>query len=112
MAGPYPTEPRQHESKSPITASIFLYWALRFHRAPNLQCPVNEDDFRSAFRTRSLLLDVESLRVFRKVVAHGGFSAASKTLGVTQPAVSLKIHRLEDRLGMESARSNCHRWCG
>ena len=50
-------------------------------------------------RKRSLILDVESLRVFREVVAQGGFTAASKTLGVTQPAVSLKIRRLEDRIG-------------
>ena len=50
-------------------------------------------------RKRSLLLDVESLRVFREVVAQGGFTAASRTLGVTQPAVSLKIRRLEDRIG-------------
>ena len=51
-------------------------------------------------RERSLLLDVESLRVFRELVAQGGFTAASRTLGITQPAVSLKIRRLEDRLGM------------
>ena len=49
---------------------------------------------------RSLLLDVESLRAFREVVARDGFTAASKVLGITQPAVSLKIRRLEDRLGM------------
>lgn len=46
-----------------------------------------------------MLLDVESLRVFRELVAQGGFTAASKTLGMTQPAVSLKIRRLEERIG-------------
>ena len=52
-------------------------------------------------RGRSLHLDVESLRVFREVVAQGGFTAASKTLGITQPAVSLKIRRLEERMGIK-----------
>lgn len=47
----------------------------------------------------SLRLDVESLRVFLEVVDRGGFTAASKTLGITQPAVSLKIRRLEERIG-------------
>ena len=51
-------------------------------------------------RERSLQLDVESLRVFRELVAQDGFTAASRTLGITQPAVSLKIRRLEDRLGI------------
>ena len=50
-------------------------------------------------RERSLLLDVESLRVFRELVAQGGFTAASRKLGITQPAVSLKIRRLEERIG-------------
>lgn len=51
-------------------------------------------------RGRALHLDVESLRVFRELVAQGGFTAASKKLGITQPAVSLKIRRLEERIGM------------
>ena len=50
-------------------------------------------------RKQSLRLDVESLRAFREVVAQGGFTAASRALGVTQPAVSLKIRRLEERIG-------------
>ncbi len=59
-------------------------------------------------RERKLLLNVESLRVFREVVARGGFTAASKALGMTQPAVSLKIRRLEDRLGMSLIRREGH----
>lgn len=51
-------------------------------------------------RERSLVLDVESLRAFRELVAQGGFTAASKKLGITQPAVSSKISRLEDRVGV------------
>ena len=45
-------------------------------------------------------LDVESLRAFRELVALGGFTAASRKLGITQPAVSLRIRRLEQRTGM------------
>jgi DNA-binding transcriptional LysR family regulator len=33
------------------------------------------------------------------VAEHGGFTAASQALGLTQPAVSLKIQRLEQRVG-------------
>lgn len=57
---------------------------------------------------RKFILDVESLRVFREVVAQGGFTAASKVLGVTQPAVSLKIRRLEERLGFRLIRRDGH----
>lgn len=59
-------------------------------------------------RERSLLLDVESLRVFREVVAQGGFTAASRKLGITQPAVSLKIRRLEERIGTSLILRNGH----
>ena len=51
-------------------------------------------------RRRSLLFDVESLRVFRELVAQGGFTAAAKTLGISQPTVSQIIGRLEERLGL------------
>ncbi len=51
-------------------------------------------------RSRSRLFDVESLRVFRELVAQGGFTAVAKTLGISQPTVSLTIRRLEERLGM------------
>lgn len=49
---------------------------------------------------RPVRLDVESLRVFDQVVTQDGFTAAAVALGMTQPAVSKKIQRLEDRLGM------------
>lgn len=51
-------------------------------------------------RRRSQLFDVESLRVFRELVARGGFTAAAKALGISQPTVSQTIRRLEERLGM------------
>lgn len=38
--------------------------------------------------------------MFRELVAQGGFTAAAKTLGVSQPTVSVTIRRLEERLGM------------
>lgn len=46
-------------------------------------------------------LDVESLRTFLAVLDHGGMTAAAERLGVTQSAVSLRIRRLEDRIGTE-----------
>ena len=49
-------------------------------------------------------LDVESLRVFRELVAADGFTAAAERLGVTQSAVSHKIRRLEERIGVELLR--------
>jgi len=49
-------------------------------------------------------LDVESLRVFREVVTSDGFTAAADRLGMTQSAVSHKIKRLEERLGIELMR--------
>jgi DNA-binding transcriptional LysR family regulator len=44
-------------------------------------------------------IDIDLLRCFRSVAEHGGFTAASLALGLTQPAVSLKIQRLEQRVG-------------
>ncbi len=49
-------------------------------------------------------LDVESCRVFRELVAADGFTAAAERLGVTQSAVSHKIRRLEERIGVELLR--------
>ncbi|HAB57667.1 MAG TPA: LysR family transcriptional regulator, partial [Acidimicrobiaceae bacterium] len=49
-------------------------------------------------------MDVESLRVFRQLVAAEGFTAAAERLGVTQSAVSHKIRRLEERIGRDLLR--------
>jgi DNA-binding transcriptional LysR family regulator len=49
-------------------------------------------------------LDIESLRVFRELVAADGFTAAAQRLGVTQSAVSHKIRRLEERIGVALLR--------
>ena len=49
-------------------------------------------------------LDVESLRVFRELVHADGFTAAAARLGVTQSAVSHKIRRLEERIGLDLLR--------
>jgi DNA-binding transcriptional LysR family regulator len=44
-------------------------------------------------------LDLDLLRAFVQVVERGGFTAAGEALGLTQSAVSLKIRRLEERVG-------------
>ena len=59
-------------------------------------------------RDRSRALSVESLRVFLEVVNRGGFTAAAKSLGITQPAVSLSIRRLEERVGASLFRRDAH----
>lgn len=46
-------------------------------------------------------LDVESLRTLRMVVETGTFTEAASKLGMTQSAVSWKIKRLEERIGLE-----------
>lgn len=45
-------------------------------------------------------LDVESLRALRTVVDTGTFTEAANRLGMTQSAVSWKIKRLEERVGI------------
>lgn len=46
-------------------------------------------------------LDVESLRALRTVVEAGTFTDAATRLGLTQSAVSWKIKRLEERVGLD-----------
>jgi DNA-binding transcriptional LysR family regulator len=46
-------------------------------------------------------LDVESLRALRAVVDTGTFTEAASHLGMTQSAVSWKIKRLEERVGLD-----------
>ncbi len=46
-------------------------------------------------------LDVESLRALRAVVQTGTFTEAGVQLGMTQSAISWKIKRLEERVGMD-----------
>jgi LysR family transcriptional regulator, flagellar master operon regulator len=44
-------------------------------------------------------LDLQLLKTFLEVAATGSFGAAAGRLFVTQSAVSLRVHRLEDQLG-------------
>ena len=44
-------------------------------------------------------LDIPLVRAFRAVAETGGFTAAGAVLGATQSAISLRIQKLEDRLG-------------
>jgi DNA-binding transcriptional LysR family regulator len=45
-------------------------------------------------------LNLDHLYALEQVVELGGFSAAAERLNLTQPAVSLQIRQLEDRLGV------------
>lgn len=44
-------------------------------------------------------LNLDHLNAFATVVEAGSFSAAAKRLGLTQPAISLQVRQLEQRLG-------------
>ncbi|WP_342236445.1 LysR family transcriptional regulator [Inquilinus sp. OTU3971] len=44
-------------------------------------------------------LDLDAVRAFVLVADHGSFTRAADTLGATQSGVSLRLKRLEDRLG-------------
>ena len=46
-------------------------------------------------------LNLDQLQTLREVVALGSFSAAARSLRLTQPAVSLQIRELESRLGVQ-----------
>lgn len=45
-------------------------------------------------------LDLDQLHTFVRVVECGSFSRAAQRLGITQPAVSLRLRQLENRLGV------------
>jgi len=53
------------------------------------------------YEGETVKLDIESLRALKLVVATGTFTEAAAQLGVTQSAVSWKIKRLEERVGLE-----------
>src|ERR671937_3015055 len=48
-----------------------------------------------------MLMDTRQLAAFCAVVERKSFSQAAERLGVTQPAVSLQIRSLEQRLGRQ-----------
>jgi len=45
-------------------------------------------------------MNIEQLSTFREVVRLGSFSEAARALGISQPAVSFQIQRLEQELGV------------
>src|SRR5688572_7496579 len=49
----------------------------------------------------TLPFDLRSLEIFLAVCESGAMSSAARTLGLTQPAVSLAISDLEKKLGFE-----------
>ena len=53
-------------------------------------------------------LDTESLRTLLAVLDRGGMTAAADDLGVSQSAVSLRIRRLEERVGTDLLVRNGH----
>jgi DNA-binding transcriptional LysR family regulator len=46
-------------------------------------------------------LNPDQLKTLIEVVEHGGFSAAARRLHLSQPAVSLQVRELEERLGVK-----------
>ncbi|MBN1820774.1 MAG: LysR family transcriptional regulator [Prolixibacteraceae bacterium] len=44
-------------------------------------------------------MNINQLEYFRELYIKGSFLSASETLGITQPALSLQIQKLEDELG-------------
>lgn len=46
-------------------------------------------------------ITIEQLRTFRAVVSSGSFTRAAKELSITQPAVSHRVHQIEEALGAE-----------
>src|SRR5437588_788577 len=49
-----------------------------------------------------MLMETRQLAAFCAVVDHKSFSQAAERLGVTQPAVSLQVRSLEQRLGQRA----------
>ena len=47
-----------------------------------------------------MAFDLRQLRAFDAVAKHGGFSRASKEVGLTQPTLSIHIRNLEETLGV------------
>lgn len=50
---------------------------------------------------KEAVLDVRAVRIFQAVALAGGFRKAAAALGLTQPAVSTAMKRLEEELGHE-----------
>src|ERR671923_2792870 len=48
-----------------------------------------------------MLMDTRQLAAFCAVVERKSFSQAAERLGVTQPAVSMQIRSLEERVGLQ-----------
>src|SRR2546425_71348 len=46
-------------------------------------------------------MDLHKLRGFHAVAKSGGFTAAARTLGLTQPTISLQVKALESELGVQ-----------
>ncbi|HET8538547.1 MAG TPA: LysR family transcriptional regulator [Anaeromyxobacter sp.] len=65
---------------------------------------VSRQDGRSAPRGQEALLELQQLQCFIAVLEEGGFKRATARLGITQPALSYQIKRLEEELGVQVFR--------
>jgi DNA-binding transcriptional LysR family regulator len=45
-------------------------------------------------------MNIDNLKTFQEIVRLGSFSEVAKKLGISQPAVSFQIQKLEQELGM------------
>lgn len=48
-----------------------------------------------------MTLDIEAVRAFVMIIDHQSFTRAAEALGTTQGAISVKLKRLEDRIGQK-----------
>lgn len=66
-----------------------MYGPIASHDSPNVR----------AIATRVLMFNLNDIRYFLAVAESGSLSAASRTLGVTQPTVGRRIQDIENALG-------------
>ena len=55
-------------------------------------------------------LDYDALAALAAILRTGSFDGAAAELGLTQPAISLRIKTLEDRVGAILIRRGRRRW--
>ncbi len=56
------------------------------------------------------MIDLNALRIFAEVVDAGGFSAASRRIGIPTSTLSRRVARLEERLGVQLLHRNSRKF--